>query len=130
MTDQIVPLILIVEDDDATREAMKALLERDGYRVVTAADGQEGIEQLRGGLEPSLILLDLSMPRMDGFQFRREQVQDSRLALIPVVVHSAGAAAERGTLALGAAAYLEKPVDVERLLALVAQLCNSSALAH
>src|SRR6185369_1429953 len=78
--------VLIVDDDDASRNAIQTLLELDGFQVVTAVDGQEGIEQLRGGLVPMAILLDLCMPRMDGFQFRSLQTGEPRFAAIPVVV--------------------------------------------
>src|SRR5512140_1028000 len=72
--------ILLVEDDPDGRACMSALLELEGYTVVTAVDGAEALERLRNGLQPGLIVLDLMMPGMDGFQFRREQLQDPRLS--------------------------------------------------
>src|SRR5438445_6065998 len=80
--------VLIVDDDADVRDAMEFLLRSEGYRTVTAADGDDALTKLRAGLEPCLILLDLMMPWKDGFQFRREQMRDPRLSAIPVVVLS------------------------------------------
>ena len=93
-----------------------------GYDVATAANGQEALDQLRSGPGlPSLILLDLMMPVMDGWQFRDEQKQDPALSAIPVVVVSADGRVDEKASALGAAAYLRKPVEIEDLLATVQQ---------
>lgn len=108
---------------------MQMLLELDGFHVVTAADGQEGLDRLRAGLEPMAILLDLCMPRMDGFQFRSAQTQEPRLAAIPVVVYSAQVHAQDHITALQPAAYLEKPFDVDRLRLIFAQLSSAAAAA-
>src|SRR4051794_38724785 len=81
--------ILIVEDDAATRDALSIVLGDEGYTVVGVANGQEAIHHLHSAAPPNLILLDLMMPIMDGWQFRRAQVQDPRLDSIPVVVLSA-----------------------------------------
>ncbi len=83
------PRILVVEDDLSTREALSMLLSAEGYGVSTAADGVAALEQLRDGQRPGLILLDLMMPLMDGWQFRHEQLRDPSLANIPVIVCSA-----------------------------------------
>jgi CheY-like chemotaxis protein len=114
--------ILVVDDDDASRNAIQVLLELDGFRVVTAADGVEGLDHLRAGLQPMAILLDLCMPRMDGFQFRSAQAQEPTLADIPVVVYSAQLHAHDLIAALKPAAYFEKPFDVDRLRLTFAQL--------
>lgn len=119
--------ILIVDDDDVARDAMQMLLELDGFRVVTATDGQQGLEQLRAGLKPMAILLDLCMPRMDGFQFRLVQAQEPRLADIPVVVYSAQIHTPEHIAALKPTAYLEKPFSIDRLRLIFEQL--SSAVA-
>jgi chemosensory pili system protein ChpA (sensor histidine kinase/response regulator) len=115
--------VLIVEDDDVAREAMKALLENDGYRVATAGDGQEAFERLRSGLNPQVIVLDIEMPRMDGFQLRRVLRQEPRLALIPVVVYSGDADLSAVADGCDADAYLHKPFDIDRLRVLLARLC-------
>jgi CheY-like chemotaxis protein len=88
----------------------------EGHRVVGAANGREALERLRAMPRPSLILLDLMMPEMNGAQFRAEQLRDPALASIPVVVVSADAAAEEKAAALGAVACLRKPVDIDDLL--------------
>ena len=82
--------ILIVEDDSDLREALSEVLRDEGYSVESAADGREALDRLRRDLRPSLILLDLTMPVMNGWQFRAEQRRDPALSEIPVVVLSAG----------------------------------------
>jgi len=108
--------VLLVEDDFDLRDALIPVLEYDGHQVVGAANGREALEQLRSGQRPSLILLDLMMPEMDGSQFRAEQLRDPELASIPVVVVSADAYAEQKAAVLGAVACLRKPVDIDDLL--------------
>jgi anti-anti-sigma factor len=103
--------ILIIEDDANARDTLKGILEHKGYKVVCAADGQEALDWLRSSAAPSLILLDLMMQGMDGWQFRKEQQRDPTLARIPVVVVSSA-----DDLPEGAVAYISKPVHVERLL--------------
>lgn len=115
--------ILVVDDDVAVRRSIEWLLQGDGYRVVTAADGAEALDRLRKGLDPWLILLDLAMRGMDGFEFRKAQIQDPRLAPIPVAVYSArGMGARKG--GLRGVTYLRKPFDAEALLELVEQHCS------
>jgi CheY-like chemotaxis protein len=111
--------ILVVEDSEDTRDALRVLLQLEGYRVETAENGQDGLEKLRAGFRPWLILLDLMMPVMDGAQFRREQLADPQLAEIPVVVYSALPPANINVGQLKGVAYLQKPVDFETLLSLV-----------
>jgi CheY-like chemotaxis protein len=111
--------ILLIDDDDAVRDALAELLVAEGHRVVTAANGREGLD--RAAEEPpALVLLDLCMPVMDGWAFRAAQLADPRLAAVPVIVMSASLGAERaGLTVLRPAAFLAKPVDLERLMALV-----------
>lgn len=111
--------ILVVDDSESARDAMCFLLDIEGYRVARAVDGRDALEQLTQGLSPSLILLDLAMPRMDGFAFRAWQLGDERFAAIPVVAYSGAVDVERAERALGVPA-LRKPVDIERLLQFVA----------
>jgi CheY-like chemotaxis protein len=115
--------ILVVEDDDTVREALAMVLEHEGYRVGVAADGAEALALLRGGLSPCLILLDLMMPVMDGWQFRREQLNDPRLAPIPVVVVSAHTRAAEFAAAPGIADVIAKPIDFDRLLDTLQRHC-------
>jgi CheY-like chemotaxis protein len=111
--------VLIVEDDEGVRGAFAALLASEGYRVMEAADGLEALELLRSAdTLPCLILLDLMMPRMSGWDFCAVQKRDERLLSIPVVVVSADPLAARATR-MGAAAVLQKPADPEQLLELV-----------
>jgi CheY-like chemotaxis protein len=110
-----VPPLLLVEDNASTREAVKMVLEAEGYPVVAAANGAEALRLLQTeGLRPSLILLDLMMPVMDGWAFRAAQLRDRKLAEIPVVVTSAHAEVGRMADDLGAAA-LPKPIDIQAL---------------
>jgi CheY-like chemotaxis protein len=113
------PQILVVEDDLATREALSLILSADGYHVATAADGLDALGQLRVGERPGLILLDLMMPLMDGWQFRQEQLRDPRLADIPVIVCSAAGRVGQRAANLHALAYLDKPIDPMVLLDVV-----------
>ena len=113
--------VLIVEDDEGVRGAFAALLASEGYRVMEAADGLEALELLRAAETlPCLILLDLMMPRMSGWDFCAVQKRDERLLSIPVVVVSADPLASRA-MRMGAAAVLPKPADPEELLKLVEQ---------
>src|ERR1043166_6195918 len=107
--------VLIVEDDHDIREVMKVLLESEGHQVVTAANGEEALLVLRTGINPCLILLDLMMPKMDGFQFRRDQLRDAALSRIPVAVYSGHYDPTEYAPFLRAAAYLHKPLDTDTL---------------
>ncbi|HVL67606.1 MAG TPA: response regulator [Vicinamibacterales bacterium] len=116
------PTVFIVEDDVDTREMLAKFLELEGYSVEVAANGQEALTRLRDGVTASVILLDLMMPVMDGWEFRRRQVQDARLRNIPTVVVSA---AGRDRIAqVSADAYLSKPVDMDELLQCVGDFCQ------
>jgi CheY-like chemotaxis protein len=115
----VTPSVLIVEDDADIADTLAAILEQRGYRAETAADGAEALARLRHGPVPSLILLDLMMPVMDGIQFRRAQLAARELASIPVVVLTADAGQRPP---LGVAGWLLKPVDLDRLLDTVRRL--------
>jgi CheY-like chemotaxis protein len=117
------PTIFLVEDDKATRDAMTMVLESEGYRVKAAANGREALDRLRDARPPRLILLDLMMPVMNGWQFRDAQTRDPRLASIPVVLFSAEADLSQKAKNLGIAGYLQKPVEFDELLATVREHC-------
>ena len=104
--------ILLVEDDDILRGAMQMVLEWEGYRVACAADGRQALDFLRAGGRPALILLDVMLPGLDGWQFRQQQRRDPDLAAIPVVVVSALEAADCPE----AAAHVRKPFAPQELL--------------
>lgn len=113
--------ILIIEDDQAIRETLKMFLEIEGYMVCAAANGQEAIALLKRISNPCLILLDLMMPVMDGWDFLKAQKRDITIAPIPVVVVSA--VADR-VKSVGATGMLKKPIDLECLLKTVKQYCG------
>jgi CheY-like chemotaxis protein len=116
--------VLIVEDDADLREMMAQLLAIEGYNAETVANGRAALDYLRKGDFPEVILLDLMMPVMDGWEFRRRQREDPQLAKVPVVVLSALDPARAADL--GGAAVLKKPLDFDRLLELVRQYCRNS----
>lgn len=115
--------ILIVEDDEAIAEAIVGLLEDEGYAAVSVSDGRAALEKLRDGEKTCLILLDISMPVMNGWQFRQEQLKDAALAPVPVVVCTADGRAAVKAQSIGAAGWLQKPIDPERLLEVVGTHC-------
>jgi len=120
--------ILIVEDDPDTREMVTSLLATEGFHVVAAEDGLEALHLLRTVQHrapdvPCLVLLDLSMPRLGGHEFRRAQLGDPNVAGVPVAVMSGATDAEARALGLGAVATLTKPVDFDALLRVVRRYC-------
>jgi len=117
--------VLIVEDQPDLRDSLADLLEMEGYRVDTAANGQEALTHLQRSCPPHVILLDLRVPVMDGRAFRHEQERSPALALIPVVVLSGEADAGHQAAALNAAGRLTKPVDLQKLLDLLTRYCRA-----
>ncbi len=118
--------VLVVEDDSDLRDALEYLLQACGYSVVAAGDGDEALRRLRGGLRPCVILLDLLMPRKDGFQFRAEQLEMPELARIPTIAYSGiytGSSLREKAAACGITTVLEKPVDYDRLLDMIEEHC-------
>jgi CheY-like chemotaxis protein len=111
------PCVLVVDDDPSIRDLYTTLLHGEGYRVATAVDGQAGLNQLSCG--PDLILLDLTMPVMDGREFLRRLRRLAKHASTPVVVLSAHSAA--ATLD-EAQAVMQKPFDLDALLGRVSGL--------
>jgi DNA-binding response OmpR family regulator len=111
--------ILLIEDDRDVREAIAEVLEQEGYAVAVAKNGMDALELL--GVEarplPAVILLDLMMPVMDGWQFSALQQKNARWASIPVVILSADSHVGEKAESLHAAAYLRKPIDLDQLLA-------------
>ncbi len=113
--------ILVVEDAPDVRDAILTVLESEGYRTLAATDGQQALDDLTGGEVPCLILLDLMMPGKTGWEFRADQLKNPRLATIPVVICSASTNVEYHAERLGVSDVLEKPLDIDRLLAVVAR---------
>jgi CheY-like chemotaxis protein len=116
--------ILVIDDDARCRESLVSILELEGYQVACAAHGLEALSYLRQEPLPSLLLLDLRMPVMDGWQFRQQQQEDPVLARIPVVVMTGAADRDQEALAVDAAGYFLKPYNVTALLDLVATYCQ------
>jgi CheY-like chemotaxis protein len=108
--------ILIVDDDSDIRDILAMVLAAEGHEVGTAVDGVAALDQLRAGARPSLILLDMMMPRLDGEGFLRAMRSDPNTAGIPVVVLTGHPAARRIAAELGAAGCLAKPVELLELL--------------
>ncbi len=118
--------VLLVEDNEDVRAAIAMLLRVEGTGVVEASDGAEALDQLRHGPPPCVILLDLMMPKTDGWQFRKAQVNDASIAHIPVVLLSGAGNLSRAADELGARGYLKKPVDVDQLMHAVWRFCDHS----
>jgi CheY-like chemotaxis protein len=119
--------VLVVEDEPVARELMRSFLEAAGFRVACAANGREALDLLRRGQRPAVILLDLKMPVMSGWQFRQEQCRDPALATIPVAVLSGDGELGEAAASLGAAAHFSKPIDPDDLLATIRRLAASSS---
>lgn len=107
--------ILIVEDDQAMRATLSAALEDEGYAVVTAFDGLDALEKL-DAVTPALILLDIGMPRMDGYALAEELNRRGLRPSIPVLVLSADGRAREKAERVGAEGWLAKPFSIEGLV--------------
>jgi len=117
--------ILVVEDDFAIRETVTEVLQGEGFQVTCASNGAEALLRLDEAAErPELILLDLMMPVMDGWEFRSAQQKIPRFADIPVIVFSAGAGMESRLSSLGPCAFLPKPFELDHLLSTVGRFCH------
>ncbi len=108
--------VMIVEDDDEIRELLAEMLADRGYLVSTARHGKDALELLRAKPQPNIVLLDLMMPVMDGWQLRAEMLADPKLASIPVIIVSGAADLQDGSEMLKAARLLTKPVKWPVLL--------------
>jgi chemosensory pili system protein ChpA (sensor histidine kinase/response regulator) len=108
---------MVVDDSLTVRKITSRLLEREGYQVVTAKDGIEALQQLRETL-PAVMLVDIEMPRMDGFDLTRNVRADARLRHIPIIVISSRTADKHRSqaTALGVNAFLGKPYQEAELL--------------
>jgi CheY-like chemotaxis protein len=111
--------LLIVEDDEGSRAALGDIFDYEGFPVAMCANGKEALDYLHSEPAPSLIILDLQMPVMNGWQFCRERSKEASLASIPVVVITAF----QSPGDLDVDAIVNKPIDIERLLSLVRYYC-------
>ena len=107
--------VLIVEDHRDSREALKALFEAFGYRVIEATNGREGVQAALAS-RPSIILMDIMMPEMDGFDATRRIRAMPELAHIPIIAVTAMEGARELALQAGMSDYVRKPVDIRGLL--------------
>jgi CheY-like chemotaxis protein len=112
------PLVLVVDDDADAREALTELLQIQGFAVLAAANGREALELLKVE-NPSVVLLDLMMPVLSGWEFLRWRKAQPEAAKIPVIVTSAVIDRTAGAQAEGADAVLLKPLDIGKLMKLV-----------
>jgi CheY-like chemotaxis protein len=119
--------VLLVEDNDDVREMMSLALELDGHTVCAAANGRDALKCLKDGMRPCLILMDLMMPVMNGWELRAALQKEPAWRDIPVVVISAvnPDVAER----LQNTAYVPKPVDIDNLLEMVCTYCRENGTA-
>lgn len=122
------PLVLIVEDDQSLRDILSDLLGDRGYRTVTANDGAAGLDMLRRAA-PELVLLDVSMPVMDGLAFLRRRSEEACRPTVPVVVMSAQ---QRGSEArtLGARQFISKPFDLDDLLSIIDRCLGTPGISE
>jgi CheY-like chemotaxis protein len=116
--------VLIVEDDPVTLRVLGQVLENAQYPVVMADSGSEGLRVLRADRKVRLVLLDLEMPHLSGWEFRRTQRADSRLAAVPTVIITGTPLENIEDGQLRAADYLLKPVDPDHLISVVAKYCG------
>jgi CheY-like chemotaxis protein len=116
------PRILVVDDDDGVRRLLRLLLSTSGYETATATNGIDALEQMRRQL-PCLVLLDMNMPMMDGFEFRRQQLADAHLAPVPVVCLTGHYEPEQVTMQLSVDC-LSKPLHFPTVLDAVEARCG------
>lgn len=117
--------VLVVDDDKSVCDIISGELGAKGYRIVVAGNGREALDYLKGcASRPGLILLDLMMPVMTGWEFRKAQQSDPELAAIPVAIITGMPGMEQKAEAIGAVDVLCKPSRVEELTALVSRFCK------
>jgi CheY-like chemotaxis protein len=123
-------LLLVVDDDAGTRMLLTELFNANGYAVVLAENGEEGLKQLLD-YAPDVVVLDLQMPVMDGWRFRAEQktLQNGRVATVPVVLLTGTGNAAKSAEALHAAGFIEKPFEPDLLLDAVLKALRMSQRA-
>ncbi len=115
--------VLVIDDDVDIVESIREVLEDEGYSVVTARNGEEAL-QLLTNVTPSVILLDLAMPRMDGGEFRELQLRSPTLATIPTIVMSAADRTPEKAAPLEPHECLVKPIKLATLLEAVGRYCT------
>ena len=122
------PSVLVVDDDPDVRVLLETYLGLEGFDVLTACNGSDALRQLRD-MRPSVILLDLMMPVMDGVEFRRQQQGQADLRDIPVVCLSARHDAQQTATVLGVAECVGKPFELEMVAAALRRHCSGAPLS-
>jgi len=124
------PLVMVVDDSLTVRKITSRMLTREGYEVATAKDGVDALQQLQD-IKPDCILLDVEMPRMDGFEFARNVRADSRTKAIPIIMITSRTADKHRNHALeiGVNEYMGKPYQEEQLLVLIKRYTSEAAIA-
>jgi CheY-like chemotaxis protein len=120
-------LVMIVDDDPDALEALHHVFSQFGYETLLAVNGKDALQRLRSSRArlPRLVVLDLWMPEMDGWQFRAAQQADPMLRSIPVVVVTADMTAATTAKSMGTAAFVSKPLDLGKLMKVVRELCDA-----
>ena len=118
---------MVVEDDPYIRNDLAEILRHEGYEVITARDGGEALTWMRSATQPAVILLDLMMSGMNGWEFRDHQLRDPRLAAVPVIILSGVTEVPKHAAQLDVADYFSKPVKLDRLLETVQRRCPARA---
>ena len=125
---EVMPKILLVEDNEMNRDMLSRRLERKGYTVALAVDGQQGVEMTHAE-SPELILMDMSLPVVDGWEATRRLKADDKTKAIPIIALTAHAMSgdREKALEAGADEYDTKPVDLPRLLAKIQALLEKKS---
>jgi len=109
--------VLIVEDDQIAREGLETVLKRSGFMPIAVPDAEQAEQLFKNGLSPDIVLLDMILPKYDGWHFFARRQKDHRLSSCPVIVMTGlSIASEEWARSLGAVALLRKPLDVETLV--------------
>lgn len=118
---RVAPTLLVVDDDLSLQQAVRTIFEAEGYRVLGATTAEEGLRLLSRGLRPDVVLLDIQMPQMSGWELLDQLRTEDSFSGIPVLLFSASVPA---TLPKRVSGALPKPLSVPRLLAAVKELCG------
>jgi two-component system response regulator PfeR len=110
------PMLLVVEDNSSARNALTSLLRTAGYRVVAKADGEQALDVLRDGCRPDLILLDMLLPRLDGWDFLDALRQWSKPLQVPIVIMTGSCLSREWALVHGCHGFVRKPLEGEIVL--------------
>jgi two-component system chemotaxis response regulator CheY len=122
--------LLIVEDDQEIRDALVDILTDEGYRVHAVENGKDALEYLGTAQElPSLIILDMMMPVMDGYEFLQRKAADGRISAIPTVLCSADGQIKQKAEKAGMGEWLRKPIELNTLLELAERHCGQTTSA-